>query len=146
MIPWNFSFVPLLPAKTSYDRGSTNQNRGRFESFWVPVEKNCVVDISFFLRCWLSSDRQSARSIFHVSFDFSVIMLYRDDFFSRLILILSTFVLSGFRYFDNSVGVFESRNFVKQELSVPSKVRFKYFFGTFFLLPWTSKCRALSLW
>lgn len=70
------------------------------------------------------------------SFDFSVIMLYRDDFFSRLILILSTFVLSGFRYFDNSVGVvFESRNFVKQELSVPSKVRFKYFLGTFFLLP-----------
>lgn len=69
------------------------------------------------------------------SFDFSVIMLYRDDFFSRLILILSTFVLSGFRYFDNSVGVFERRNFVKQELSVPSKVRFKYFFGTFFLLP-----------
>lgn len=66
------------------------------------------------------------------SFDFSVIMLYRDDFFSRLILILSTFVLSGFRYFNNSVGVFESRNFVKQELSVPSKVRFKYFFGTFF--------------
>lgn len=69
------------------------------------------------------------------SFDFPVIMLYRDDFFSRLILILSTFVLSGFRYFDNSVGVFERRNFVKQELSVPSKVRFKYFFGTFFLLP-----------
>lgn len=88
MIPWNFSFVPLLPAKTSYDRGSTNQNRGRFESFWVPVEKNCVVDISFFLSPVLVEFGSSVRS-----FDFP-----RFVWFFRYYVISGRFFFFAFNF------------------------------------------------